>query len=151
MTHLNDYLIPCKNEDLAKAWTDGDPLGNGLPEVTSSDNGKVLTVINGSWGAGEASGGGILKVTLTVTEEEGNTILTLDHTWAEIRDALNLGYYVCIVEHFIEEGVDVIAHTPIINAFITADQRYGVYDNNHDYYTSDADGFPFRTTEGGSN
>ena len=102
MTHLNDYLIPCKNEDLAKAWTDGDPLGNGLPEVTSSDNGKVLTVIDGSWGAGVASGGGILKVTLTVTENEadGSTIYiyTLDRTWTEIRDALNLGYYVCAVD-----------------------------------------------------
>lgn len=57
MSHLNDYLIPCKNEELAKAWTDGDPLGGGLPEVTSDDNGDVLTVVNGAWSKAQPSGG----------------------------------------------------------------------------------------------
>lgn len=80
MSHLNDYLIPCKNKELNNAWTYGDPIGGGLPAVTAADDGKVLTVIDGSWGAGETSGGGILKVT--------NSDDILDHTWTEIYNAL---------------------------------------------------------------
>lgn len=36
--------------------------GSGLPAVTSADNGKVLDVANGAWGAGKAD----LQVTLTL-------------------------------------------------------------------------------------
>ena len=41
---------------------------SGLPEVSGSDNGKVLKVVNGAWDKAEASGGGndyLVEFTLT--------------------------------------------------------------------------------------
>lgn len=42
---------------IAESLSEGGSAG-ALPAVTSADNGKVLTVANGAWVAGNASGGG---------------------------------------------------------------------------------------------
>lgn len=39
-------------------WKDAAPSGSGLPEVTSADNGDVLTVVSGEWAKAAPSGGG---------------------------------------------------------------------------------------------
>lgn len=57
-----------------------------LPAVTSSDNGKVLTVVNGAWAAETSSLGGAL-VTITAN---GNT-QTLNKTGAELYVMLSSG------------------------------------------------------------
>ena len=51
----------------------------GLPPVTADDNGKILGVVNGAWGAMDAGGGGssdfsAAEVTLVLTPPEGVTL-----------------------------------------------------------------------------
>ena len=44
----------------AGKWTNEDPTGgDSLPEVDASDNGDVLTVVNGQWDKATPSGGGV--------------------------------------------------------------------------------------------
>lgn len=58
-------------------------VSGGLPSVTSTDNGDVLTVVEGAWAKAAPSGGGAL----IVHEVEG----VLDKTWQEISDAVDSG------------------------------------------------------------
>lgn len=50
--------------------------GTKLPEVTTEDNGDVLTVVEGTWDKAVPSGGGtttiIIPINATVTEDNGN-------------------------------------------------------------------------------
>lgn len=46
------------NREWVKAVADGGSGGVGLPAVTAVDNGKILGVVNGEWGAMDAPGGG---------------------------------------------------------------------------------------------
>jgi hypothetical protein len=55
--------------------------GSELPEVSATDNGDVLTVVEGAWAKAAPSGGGVLVVTMD--ESTG----ALDKTWAEIKAA----------------------------------------------------------------
>lgn len=53
--------------------------GSGLPAVTEADNGKILGVVNGAWGAMDAGGGGssdfsTAEVTVTVNGANPITI-----------------------------------------------------------------------------
>lgn len=44
-------------------WKDAAPSGGGgLPSVTSDDNGDVLTVVNGEWAKAAPSGGGVTVI-----------------------------------------------------------------------------------------
>ena len=65
----------------------------GLPSVTSTDNGKVLTVSNGAWAAAVASGGGT-QMLVTLTDVEGT--MTADKTFGEIHTASMNGTHVVI-------------------------------------------------------
>lgn len=49
-----------------------------LPTVFSSDNGKVLTVVNGAWAAAEAGGGGGNVIVFYVQSLTGNNTLYVD-------------------------------------------------------------------------
>lgn len=60
---------------------------SSLPSVTSADNGKVLGVTEGQWGAVNAPSGGGFIVTLA----ENNGTYTVDKTLAEILAAVASG------------------------------------------------------------
>lgn len=62
-------------------------IPEGLPSVSTEDNGKTLVVADGEWtvGSGGGTGGGVLNVTATVNE--AGTEMTLDKTWSEIAAA----------------------------------------------------------------
>ena len=55
---------------------------SSLPEVTSDDNGDVLTVVEGAWAKAAPSGGGGVLV-VHMDDDTG----ALDKTWQEIADA----------------------------------------------------------------
>lgn len=52
--------------------------GSGIPSVSSSDNGKVLTVVNGAWTAAEAGGGGGDVIVFYVQSLTANNTLYAD-------------------------------------------------------------------------
>lgn len=62
--------------------------GGGLPDVTTADNGKMLSVVNGAWAATDKSQ---LVVTYTVTGGDNPYTLSYSHSLAEIAAALALG------------------------------------------------------------
>lgn len=55
---FNEKDIMSSLDGIAEAISSGGGGGSSLPEVTSDDNGKVLTVVNGAWDKANASGGG---------------------------------------------------------------------------------------------
>lgn len=63
-------------------------IGGGLPPVTASDNGKVLTANNGVWGAQEPIG---KKFIVTLTPTAADYSGTMDKTVAEINAAYEAG------------------------------------------------------------
>lgn len=66
------------DEDLILATTDLLPAASSLlPSVTSSDNGKVLTVVSGSWTAATASGGNVSDVTVGGTSVVSNGVAAI--------------------------------------------------------------------------
>ena len=52
---------------VAAEAAEGGGGGGGLPPVTAADNGKILGVVNGAWGAMDAGGGGIPAPAITAT------------------------------------------------------------------------------------
>ena len=76
---------------------------SGLPAVSGSDNGKVLTVVEGEWApaAGGGGGGGGLVVTITETFDSS----TFDKKASEVLAALQSGSAV-IVHYPDAEGTE---------------------------------------------
>lgn len=60
----------------------------GLPEVTTDDNGKTLSVVDGAWSATDKSQ---LVVTYTITGSGNPYTLSYSHSLAEIAAALAVG------------------------------------------------------------
>lgn len=61
--------------------------GSSLPSVTSSDNGKVMSVVDGAWAASEQGKKFIVTLTPTALDYSG----TMDKTVAEINAAYEAG------------------------------------------------------------
>ena len=63
--------------------------GSSLPEVTSDDNGDVLTVVEGEWAKAAPSGGGIYWVTLTPDDVEDT--YTANKSYNDVAGAVESG------------------------------------------------------------
>lgn len=90
---VSDYnVIPDMIQALAQKTGGGS--GSSLPAVTSDDNGKLLTVVEGAWDKADPSGGGagIFKVTITANDSD----ITANKTFAEIAAAINNGSIVML-------------------------------------------------------
>ena len=74
-------------------WAKAAPSSD-LPEVTADDNGDVLTVVEGTWAKATPSsgGGGALIVHASSEEIDDKTVYTLDKTAREIIAAMPLVY-----------------------------------------------------------
>lgn len=57
-----------------------------LPEVTSDDNGDVLTVVDGAWAKAEPSGGSVPMEVVTFTIDDDSGDVTCDHTYSQLKD-----------------------------------------------------------------
>lgn len=99
-----DIVTAEKLNKLEEGVASGGGGGGGLPEVDSTDNGKVLTVIDGAWAAGSGGSGGGLLVNLTWNED--NTSATLDKNFNEIKAAIHEGIMPIFAMLYEEEGVD---------------------------------------------
>lgn len=91
---LNDSTVdtptPVTNKEKILADLAGtNGLGVELPSITSSDNGKVLTVNNGQWALGQASGGSGAELQIvTITPGENGEAGTCTHSSSELRGML---------------------------------------------------------------
>lgn len=56
--------------EAVKEKASGGGGGAGLPEVTSADNGDVLTVVEGAWAKASPSGGDVFDIKFTATYDE---------------------------------------------------------------------------------
>jgi len=111
----------------------GSGAGGGLPEVTTDDNGDVLTVVEGEWAkATPSSGTDILFVTATYDDVEQT--YTLNKTWTEIYNA-----NVAIIT-FTDTDMKGIA---LVTEIEHTGEGYAVQDVNGTTYIADsANGYP---------
>lgn len=84
-----------RQEDWYKEMIDaiGEGGGSGLPEVTSADNGKVLTVVGGAWAAQQK------KFVVTLTPTAPDMSGTMDKTGEEITAAYEAGKEIVLQIH----------------------------------------------------
>lgn len=80
------------------SWTAANPATE-LPSVSTTDNGDVLTVVEGTWAKAVPTGGGALIVHMSSEEIGSDTRYTLDKTAREIIAAMPLVY--------VEETVEI--------------------------------------------
>lgn len=138
--------------------------GSALPEVTSADNGDVLTVVEGEWAKAAPSCGDVFIVHKVYDEIIDNA--RLDKTWTEIDDALASGKAVTVLEYEkdAEENLSYGHSSPVLDVY-TEDgiyvvrYFYFVYNPDlnvptsiitHEYQTDSANNYPVYYAEGGS-
>ena len=69
-------------------WAKAAPSGSDLPAVTSDDNGNVLTVVEGAWAKAAPSGGGLLWCNYSGDDDTGYKI---DKSYNQIKAAIDNG------------------------------------------------------------
>ena len=88
--NVEDYVKNAENNRnpaILNALLQSEPGMKELPNITVEDEGKFLAVDNGApaWISGSSSsGGGVLVVHQTVTQDGDDKLYTLDKTYAEI-------------------------------------------------------------------
>ena len=109
-----------------------------VPAVSASDNGKVLTVVDGAWAAAQGGGGeGSIAVTTAALADD---YYTLDMTWAEILSAVKGKTPVFIL---IDSGEG--AYMDMANDVYLDGGTYIVYTLSGSQYETDAEsGYPSR-------
>ena len=77
------YRKPLMSEETAReilAKIDGGGSGSDLPEVTSEDNGDVLTVVEGSWAKAVLP----VKLPAVTSDDNGKILKVVDGAWAVV-------------------------------------------------------------------
>lgn len=111
-----------------------------LPKVTSTDNGDVLTVVEGKWEKAVPGGGG--GSVLIVEGTWDNSILTLNKTWKEIHDGLLAGSVVLYKEEP-HEGYIITSGVFYCSQVYNEGSTYAVYfGNSKSFTTSSETGYP---------
>ena len=111
-----------------------------LPKVTSTDNGDVLTVVEGKWAKAVPGGGG--GSVLIVEGTWDNTILTLNKTWKEIHDGALAGSVVLYKEEA-HEGYVSTSGVYYCSQVYNEGSTYTVYCGNSGAFTTSSEtGYP---------
>ena len=108
-----------------------DGASSELPTVTATDNGDVLTVVEGAWAKAAPTGGGAYIVTVSDGEEEQTKVL--DKNWTEINTAIRAGQIVM--------GVEITDDDPEFS--VSVNYLGSVYCNESDGYVVDFNGINF--------
>lgn len=109
---FNDKDITSSLDGIAEAISSGGGGGSSLPAVTSDDNGKVLTVVNGARDKATASGGGdVFDITYDV---DNTTITNISKTTLEIINAIKAGKrIVCNINYSFSGGSVTYNNIPL--------------------------------------
>lgn len=75
---VSDYVLSC---DVINACAKKAPSGSGasLPAVSASDNGDVLTVVNGAWAKAEVPS----QLPTVTADDNGDVLKVVDGAWAK--------------------------------------------------------------------
>lgn len=139
---LSDFL-ELSNDEKLKWLYNGVKNGGGgsdLPEVTSDDNGDVLTVVEGAWAKATPSGGGVFQI--TDTYDSGEDTHTLNKTWQEIYTAFTSGYTCYVIVENVG-GLSGVTDYNLVLSVESGQTSYAVISSNDTIYATDtASGYP---------
>lgn len=108
--------------------------GTDLPAVTASDNGDVLTVVDGAWDKASPSGGGGFYI-VDLTQDPTTEVYGLDKTWGEIKAAYDNGQVPILIE-FVGEDPDPETGEFASTIFFNVFQELGYGYNNGNWYSA---------------
>ena len=119
-------------------------VSGGLPSVTSTDNGDVLTVVEGAWAKATPTGGG--GGVLVVHETNG----ALDKTWSEINEAVcTSGALINFKQDDTAEANSVVFGTIYLSGMGYALITFSPMGDGGivQYVTNSEDGYPVQVTQ----
>jgi len=99
------------------AMIEGGGGGSDLPDVTASDNGKVLGVVNGAWAKTAP-----IELIGTLGKDDDKDTITVDKTASELFDALKNGAFVKMV---VEVEADGAQYRNDITGFVSSGKLAG--------------------------
>lgn len=128
------------------AWDKAEASGSSLPEVTAADNGKVLTVVEGEWDKVEAGGGGGGGLVVKINRAQDGINYVLDKTWIEIYTALQTTPVAFMMVE--EDGDYYYIQQHIFSSISYYEGAYMVTVGDIEYTTSSENGYPTTNSEG---
>ena len=133
--------------DIKTLVENGGGGGGGLPPVSGTDNGKVLTVVDGAWAAASGGGGGGGSAFIvSVTEESGGELWVMDKTYNEIKTAFLAGLQVLVQSPSNQYETDMYGIVSEIKRTLGEEPQYYIHclkDAQHmSYASASADGYP---------
>ena len=117
-------------------WAKASPATE-LPAVSGDDNGDVLTVVEGVWAKAAPNSGGALF--LTMDADTG----TLDHTWQEIADA-GFAFYWAPAEDSNKIFILRLANGDDVGGeyYLGFEWRWQAASTQHEFFTDTPNGYP---------